>query len=106
MSALRSIAFLAFQLAVTPFYAAAMLLCHRSLAPEAPRYRGAVTRSANQWSHLCLGNLDRLPLQDIAGHHVGHVNFRQFGNRRIHRQQQRIQFFTRRTAISLAAFKQ
>ena len=40
--------------------AAAMLLCHRSLAPEAPRYRGAVTRSANQWSHLCLGNLDRM----------------------------------------------
>lgn len=40
--------------------AAAMLLCHRSLAPEAPRYRGAVTRSANQFSHLCLGNLDRM----------------------------------------------
>ena len=40
--------------------AAAMLLCHRSLAPDAPRYRGAVTRSANQFSHLCLGNLDRM----------------------------------------------
>jgi 3-oxoacyl-[acyl-carrier-protein] synthase III len=40
--------------------AAAMLLCHRSLAPDAPRYSGAVTRSANQWSHLCLGNLDRM----------------------------------------------
>lgn len=40
--------------------AAAMLLCHRSLAPDAPRYRGAVTRSANEWSHLCLGNLDRM----------------------------------------------
>ena len=40
--------------------AVAMLLCHRLLAPEAPTYRGAVTRSANQWSHLCVGNLDRM----------------------------------------------
>ena len=40
--------------------AVAMLMCHRSLAPDAPRYRGAVTRSANQFSHLCLGNLDRM----------------------------------------------
>jgi 3-oxoacyl-[acyl-carrier-protein] synthase III len=40
--------------------AAAMLLCRTELAPDAPRYRGAVTRSANEWNQLCLGNLDRM----------------------------------------------
>jgi len=40
--------------------AAAMVLARRELAPDAPRYRGGVTRAATQWSHLCRGNLDRM----------------------------------------------
>jgi 3-oxoacyl-[acyl-carrier-protein] synthase III len=37
-----------------------MVLARRELAPDAPRYRGGVTRAATQWSHLCRGNLDRM----------------------------------------------
>jgi 3-oxoacyl-[acyl-carrier-protein] synthase-3 len=40
--------------------AAAMVLARRELAPDAPRYRGGVTRAATQWNHLCRGNLDRM----------------------------------------------
>jgi len=40
--------------------AAAMVLARADLAPEAPRYKGGVTRAANQWSALCVGNLDRM----------------------------------------------
>jgi 3-oxoacyl-[acyl-carrier-protein] synthase-3 len=40
--------------------AAAMVLSRAELAPEAPRYRGGVTRAATQWNTLCRGNLDRM----------------------------------------------
>ena len=40
--------------------AAAMVLCRRELAPEAPSYKGGVTRSATEWNTLCPGNLDRM----------------------------------------------
>ncbi|MFT3755498.1 MAG: 3-oxoacyl-ACP synthase III [Pseudoxanthomonas sp.] len=40
--------------------AAAMVLARSELAPEAPRYKGGVTRSATQWNKLCRGNLDRM----------------------------------------------
>lgn len=40
--------------------AAAMVLARSELAPEAPRYRGGVTRAATQWNALCRGNLDRM----------------------------------------------
>ena len=40
--------------------AAAMVLARRELAPDAPAYRGGVTRSATEWNKLCLGNLDRM----------------------------------------------
>ncbi len=40
--------------------AVAMVLAHRDLAPDAPRYKGGVTRAATQWNTLCRGNLDRM----------------------------------------------
>ena len=40
--------------------AVAMVLTRRALAPEAPRYKGGVTRSATEWNKLCRGNLDRM----------------------------------------------
>jgi 3-oxoacyl-[acyl-carrier-protein] synthase-3 len=40
--------------------AVAMVMTRRELAPEAPRYKGGVTRSATQWNKLCRGNLDRM----------------------------------------------
>jgi len=40
--------------------AAAMVLSRIELAPDAPRYRGGVTRAATQWNTLCRGNLDRM----------------------------------------------
>ncbi|GIX37170.1 MAG: 3-oxoacyl-ACP synthase III [Silanimonas sp.] len=40
--------------------AAAMVLARRELVPDAPQYKGGVTRAATQWSHLCRGNLDRM----------------------------------------------
>lgn len=40
--------------------AVAMVLSRREHAPEAPRYRGGVNRSATQWHALCRGNLDRM----------------------------------------------
>jgi len=38
----------------------AMVMARRELAPEAPRYKGGVTRSATEWNKLCRGNLDRM----------------------------------------------
>ncbi|MET0549476.1 MAG: 3-oxoacyl-ACP synthase III [Xanthomonas sp.] len=40
--------------------AAAMVMARAELVPDAPRYRGGVTRSATQWNTLCRGNLDRM----------------------------------------------
>jgi 3-oxoacyl-[acyl-carrier-protein] synthase-3 len=40
--------------------AAAMVLSRRELTPDAPRYKGGVTRAATQWNKLCRGNLDRM----------------------------------------------
>ncbi len=40
--------------------AVAMVLSRRELAPDAPRYKGGVTRAATQWNTLCRGNLDRM----------------------------------------------
>jgi 3-oxoacyl-[acyl-carrier-protein] synthase-3 len=40
--------------------AAAMVLSRVELAPDAPRYRGGVSRSATEWNTLCRGNLDRM----------------------------------------------
>ncbi|MCB1567762.1 MAG: 3-oxoacyl-ACP synthase III [Xanthomonadales bacterium] len=40
--------------------AAAMVLARRELVPDAPRYKGGVTRAATQWNTLCRGNLDRM----------------------------------------------
>jgi acyl-CoA:acyl-CoA alkyltransferase len=38
----------------------AMVMSRRELAPEAPQYKGGVTRSATEWNKLCRGNLDRM----------------------------------------------
>ncbi|WP_099488117.1 3-oxoacyl-ACP synthase III [Stenotrophomonas maltophilia] len=40
--------------------AAAMVMARAELVPDAPRYKGGVTRSATEWNQLCLGNLDRM----------------------------------------------
>ncbi|MBB5016145.1 3-oxoacyl-ACP synthase III [Rehaibacterium terrae] len=40
--------------------AAAMVLARSELVPEAPRYKGGVTRAATKWNGLCRGNLDRM----------------------------------------------
>ena len=40
--------------------AAAMVLSRVELVPDAPRYRGGVSRSATEWNTLCRGNLDRM----------------------------------------------
>jgi len=40
--------------------AAAMVLSSTDLAPDAPRYKGGVTRAATEWNGLCRGNLDRM----------------------------------------------
>jgi len=40
--------------------AAAMVLSRSELTPDAPRYKGGVTRAATQWNTLCRGNLDRM----------------------------------------------
>ncbi|HHW4680987.1 MAG TPA: 3-oxoacyl-ACP synthase III [Xylella taiwanensis] len=40
--------------------AVAMVLARADLVPDAPRYRGGVTRSATEWNTLCRGNLDRM----------------------------------------------
>jgi 3-oxoacyl-[acyl-carrier-protein] synthase-3 len=40
--------------------AAAMVMSRAELMPEAPRYKGGVTRSATEWNKLCRGNLDRM----------------------------------------------
>jgi acyl-CoA:acyl-CoA alkyltransferase len=40
--------------------AVAMVLARRDLAPDAPQYRGGVTRAATQFNNLCRGNLDRM----------------------------------------------
>src|SRR5690606_39643346 len=38
--------------------AAAMVLSRSELTPDAPRYKGGVTRAATQWNTLCRGNLE------------------------------------------------
>lgn len=38
----------------------AMVLARRELAPDAPQYRGGISRAATQWNALCRGNLDRM----------------------------------------------
>ncbi|MEO7477908.1 MAG: 3-oxoacyl-ACP synthase III [Lysobacteraceae bacterium] len=40
--------------------AAAMVLSRTELTPDAPRYKGGVTRAATEWNKLCRGNLDRM----------------------------------------------
>ena len=40
--------------------AAAMVMSRSELTPDAPRYKGGVTRAATQWNTLCRGNLDRM----------------------------------------------
>ena len=40
--------------------AAAMVMARAELVPEAPRYRGGVSRAATEWNSLCRGNLDRM----------------------------------------------
>jgi 3-oxoacyl-[acyl-carrier-protein] synthase-3 len=40
--------------------AAAMVLSRTDLCPDAPRYKGGVTRAATEWNGLCRGNLDRM----------------------------------------------
>lgn len=40
--------------------AAAMVLSRVELMPDAPRYRGGVSRAATEWNTLCRGNLDRM----------------------------------------------
>ena len=40
--------------------AAAMVMARTELVPDAPRYRGGVTRSATEWNQLCRGNLDSM----------------------------------------------
>lgn len=40
--------------------AAAMVLARAELVPDAPRYKGGVTRAATEWNTLCRGNLDRM----------------------------------------------
>lgn len=45
---------------------AAMVMGHRDLLPDGPRYLGSVTRAATQWRHLCVGNIDRM-ITDTRG---------------------------------------
>jgi 3-oxoacyl-[acyl-carrier-protein] synthase-3 len=40
--------------------AAAMVLGHRSLLPDRPRFRGSVSLAATEFSHLCRGSMDRM----------------------------------------------
>jgi len=40
--------------------AAAMVMARRELVPDAPRYKGGVTRAATEFNTLCRGNLDRM----------------------------------------------
>jgi len=40
--------------------AAAMVMSRSELTPDAPRYKGGVTKAATQWNTLCRGNLDRM----------------------------------------------
>jgi 3-oxoacyl-[acyl-carrier-protein] synthase-3 len=40
--------------------AAAMVLSRTDLCPDAPRYKGGVSRAATEWNGLCRGNLDRM----------------------------------------------
>lgn len=40
--------------------AAAMVLARADLVPDAPRYKGGVSRAATEWNALCRGNLDRM----------------------------------------------
>jgi 3-oxoacyl-[acyl-carrier-protein] synthase III len=40
--------------------AAAMIMCHRELAPKGHSYLGSVTRAATQFNKLCYGQMDRM----------------------------------------------
>ncbi|MCX7557124.1 3-oxoacyl-ACP synthase III [Denitratimonas sp. CY0512] len=40
--------------------AVAMVLSRRDLAPDAPQYKGGISRAATEWNTLCRGNLDRM----------------------------------------------
>ena len=40
--------------------AAAMVMSRSELTPDAPRYKGGVTKAATEWNKLCRGNLDRM----------------------------------------------
>ena len=40
--------------------AAAMVMCHRELAPEGHSYLGSVTRAATEFNRLCYGQMDRM----------------------------------------------
>ncbi|HHW4678748.1 MAG TPA: 3-oxoacyl-ACP synthase III [Xylella sp.] len=40
--------------------AVAMVLARTELLPDAPRYKGGVSRSATEWNKLCRGNIDRM----------------------------------------------
>ena len=40
--------------------AAAMVLSRSELCPDAPRYKGGVSKAATEWNGLCRGNLDRM----------------------------------------------
>ncbi len=59
--------------------AAAMVLSHTRLAPDAPRYKGGVSRSATEWNTLCRGNLDRMVTDTrqllIQGMHLAYKTF-------------------------------
>ena len=37
-----------------------MVMSRTELTPDAPRYKGGVTKAATQWNNLCRGNLDRM----------------------------------------------
>ena len=47
------------------------------LHPDAPRYKGGVTRSATEWNTLCRGNLDRMVTDTkqllVQGMHLGNT---------------------------------
>jgi 3-oxoacyl-[acyl-carrier-protein] synthase III len=59
--------------------AAAMVLSRSELCPDAPRYKGGVTRAATQWNKLCRGNLDRMVADTrmllIEGLKLAHLTF-------------------------------
>jgi 3-oxoacyl-[acyl-carrier-protein] synthase-3 len=59
--------------------AAAMVMARRELVPDAPRYKGGVTRAATEFNTLCRGNLDRMVTDTktllIEGMKLAHKTF-------------------------------